>query len=437
MALTKKVAIAAGTAGVVAVVGATAAGLAFGGSGNDAKWPNPNPGTYAAEPTEAWSTPMPDPKAEVLFSTASHLVLSAPSEEGTSVQATKLLGINIDTGKMDWERTFARSDCGKSISRYEPSSALVVCQDYASNVLSVVDPSNGSNIASHDFESALKSDLIVGGETIYSCRVTDHAVTFQAGSGISLDSKFSIEIPVSDSSCDLDYDGTHVAAYGGMDNWVTVADLEGNITFQSFSTSAQFLDDGTLMTFYYDKDEKELTDEYTIIDANGTHLRDRDESIGKFTVLGREHSKVSIDKEDNIRDSNGEILWKYSSPEEYSLIGSFGEVVVMHEDETRLRGYDLVTGTPKWATSFTEFYPGGEIPESVDLRDDFSAIPGRWRLRTDGDFLIIATGTLLSGVDGRTGEIAWQKPFRGWFFQQHRDYVLMVGDNQIHALQFN
>ncbi|KSZ59672.1 hypothetical protein Z045_05750 [Rhodococcus pyridinivorans KG-16] len=221
-----------------------------------------------------------------------------------------------------------------------------------------------------------------------------------------------------------------------MDNWVTVADLEGNITHQSFSTSATFLGDGTLMTYYFDKDEKELTDEFTIIDANGIYLRDRGDTPGKFLVLGREHSEVSVDENGNIRDRNGEILWNYSNRDDYLVVGSFDDVVVMHEDETRLRGYELTTGTPRWATSFTEFYPKGIIPEGIDLMNDFSAIPGRWRLRTDGDFLIIATGELVSGLDGRTGEVAWKKPVRGWIFQQHREYVFMVGDSRIRALRF-
>lgn len=440
MPINKKVGIAA--AAVFVGAGAIGVGITLAGNGEKSEsGPDPKPGTYATAPKWAWDYELVDPNTSVLFTTDTRVITSADKKDAANPNKSieSIIAIDLATGRTAWQKSFPGAMCGSDIGRYAPDSTVVVCHEIRSGTLRVLSAEDGSELGGPHLDSGIGTDLYVSDDTIYSCTSQENSVTFQAGGPLDLARDFSFNIPLkSPSSCDLDVQGPYAAAHNSADNWVTVVGPEGKVVHQSFDSSAEFQGEGLLMSLKYDSETLELPDYATILDVEGNRVYEYSFPIATvFSLPGREIAEVFVDDTGDVRDRvTGQKRWNYSKPAEYSVVGAVGNVLVMFEDGTRLRGYDIHTGDPLWAVGVTQFYKGGRPPADVDLERDFSGLNTLWRFAGDGQTLLVTTGNFLTGVDVATGETSWTMDIRGWIMKQHQDHLILTDKQRLRVLKF-
>lgn len=432
------IALAAAGAAVVAA-GAVGAGIALTQQGDaDTTSADPAPGTYASAPSWAWSYKLADSNPSLLFTTDKHALISTKVPDAAT-KTERIIALDLVFGHTSWEHELpSATQCGAGIGRYKPDSTVIVCSDISSGRLIVLDAEDGTTLGT-PYVGQSNSDVVVSGDTIYSCIEDQGVLTLQSGTATDLSENFSLNIVAGERGrCDIAVEGSYVVVSGSGNNMTTIVDSEGAITYESLVSSAQFFGEDLLTSYLYDDESREFPTYATIIDVNGDKKYNRQlEGATVFTLPGRRTADAYIEKSGTVRHRvTGDDLWKYLNPDDMSVVGAVGDVLVMFEDGTRLRGYDIDTGQVLWSVPVTALYKGGKPPAGVNLKNEFSFMGLVWRFAGDGETLVVSTVNLLTGIDAQTGEIIWENGTSGFVFAQQSNYMLLRNGERIDAVKF-
>jgi outer membrane protein assembly factor BamB len=423
---------------VVLVAGAVGAGIVLTHQdGGDITAADPAAGIYASAPNWAWSYKLADSNPTLLFTTDNHALVSTKITDGTTSE--HIIAIDLVFGHTSWDRQLPdAAQCYAGTGRYKPDSTVVVCSDILSGRLIVLDAEDGTTLGT-PYVGQSNVDVVVAGDTIYSCIEDQGVLTLQSGKATDLAENFSVSIAAGERGhCDIAVEDSYLVVSGAGNNMTTIVDAEGAITYESSDSSAQFFGEGLLTSYTYDDERRELPTYTTIIDVNGDKKYNRQlAGATVFTLPGRRTADIYIEKGGTVRHRvTGDDLWKYSNPNDMSVVGAVGDVLVMFEDATRLRGYAIDTGQVLWSVPVTALYKGGKPPAGVNLKNEFSYMGLVWRFAGDGETLVVSTVNLLTGIDVQTGEIIWENDTSGFVFAQQSNYLLLRNGERIDAVKF-
>ncbi|MGX7731893.1 outer membrane protein assembly factor BamB family protein [Rhodococcus sp. 2H158] len=372
------------------------------GEGDDSQNGFPRPGIYAREPIEVWGYEI-DQFADVLFAFGPNIITVDRDRTGGSA---RLASRELQTGDVVWSIDPQTLDCGhneedhnrlQAVAGYRNGSSSVVCRQQ--NQLAFFDVESGSQIATASSRGVQATRVFLTGDTVYSCTVDGRFVAIQSGDPVDLAKNWSLRVPVEDSrNCILFVEKSLVYATD-LDAWATVATLNGEITYQAFDRSVFYLGDQV----FFEHAASEAGG--AVIDSSGARLFDAPKAIHivRHWPIDRDLDLL-IDNSNSVREpSTGEKLWTYDAPDEFSVVGRYGDVIVFYEDDFRLRGYDVNDGTALWAIGLDEIYPpdaleGGSVPE----------LSSRNTTASDGRYLVFGGGKELVSLDTTTGAVAWR-----------------------------
>lgn len=427
-------------AAVVAVVtaGVVGAGIALRQHGGaDTAGTDPAPGTYASAPRWAWSYKLADSNPSLLFTTDNRALISTKMSDGKAT-SEHIIAVDLVYGRTSWEQQLpSGAQCGTG-PRYKPDSTMVVCVDITSGRLIILDAEDGTTLGT-PYVGQSNPNVVVSGNTIYSCTADQGVLNFQSGTATDLSENFSVHIADGErGNCGFMVEGSYAVVSGSGNKTTAIVDSQGTITYQSFDSSAQFFGEDLLTSYVYDDKTREFPTFATIIDVNGDKKYNRLFSGATvFTLPGRRSADVYIEKNGTVRHRvTGDALWKYSNPDDMSVVGAVGDVLVMFEDATTLRGYDITTGRVLWSVPVTALYKGGKPPAGVNLENEFSGMGLIWRFAGDGETLVVSTGNLLTGINAQTGDITWENGANGFVFAQQSNYLLLRNGEHITAMKF-
>ncbi|MCZ1073303.1 outer membrane protein assembly factor BamB family protein [Rhodococcus sp. A5(2022)] len=345
------------------------------------------------------------------------------------------MGLDLEWGRTSWDRTVPWSTCGGG---HKPDSTIIVCKNLRDDELHVFDANDGMPADVRPFDTGT-SDIRVAGDTIFSCVADSDGVTLRSGSATDLNENFSLKFLVNVTACDLDASVSHLSV-SNFGRWGAVVDLDGAVLHHSNDSSFSFRGPDRLAEIHYDT-EQMTVDWETLTDLEGNAVYDDiHEATFVRTLPGRRYAEIFIDADGHVRSSDsGETLWIYDEPEHYNVIGQMGDVLVVYETGARLHAYDAMSGDRRWTAKVDQFYPDGEAPQSgIDESRYKSATASLLNYAvSDGETLVMTSGSFVVGLDVETGEVRWRVDTPGTIAAQHRDYLILRDGEKLVALRFD